>query len=151
MYLRPAQLISMPQNLHINLAYCSCHMVFSGHPALSLLSLWSSLMMKTVFQRNWHRRTQDIKRKFTFNGLLCIGGSCCVLGSQSRLLCRSYLSSHCFVSSRWCDVSVGVADVVVWGLQLLPINLLCEVVAVSLCKSIDGGDICSSFSKCSLM
>lgn len=37
-------------------------------------------MMKTVFQRNWHRRTQDIKRKFiTLNGLLAIGSSCCVL------------------------------------------------------------------------
>lgn len=35
-------------------------------------------------------------------------------------------------------MSVGVADVVVWGLQLLPINLLCGVVAVSLCKSIKG-------------
>lgn len=135
MYLRPAQLISMPHNLHINLAYSSCHMVFSGHPVLFLLSLWSSLMMKTVFQRNWHRRTQDIKRKFitlnglliTLNGLLGIGSSCCVLS-----LSYIYYAGHISQVIVLCQAD-GVMWV--WGLQLLPINLLCGVVAVSLCKS----------------
>lgn len=36
----------------------------SGPLGQLLLSLWSSLMMKMVSPRNWHRRTPDIKRKY---------------------------------------------------------------------------------------
>lgn len=38
----------------------------SGLPGLLLLSHWSSLIVKMVFQRSWHRRTPNIKRKHRF-------------------------------------------------------------------------------------